>query len=126
MHGPNEFNIFHVINLHTTSINLCLTTCHQKIIMQTFHSQLHFTIWSYITHIHFTIYTHSFHKLTQQQSNFIHFRCIITSLLNYVQKFEKMSKIMQENQMWNLQLVTQQENDKYANMTHLIVMNQIT
>jgi hypothetical protein len=48
------------------------------------------------------------------------------SILNYVPKFEKMSKIMQENQMWNLQLVTQQENDKYANMTHLIIMNQIT
>jgi hypothetical protein len=48
------------------------------------------------------------------------------SLLNCVRKFEKMSKIMQENQMWNLQLVTQQDNHKYANKTHLIAMNQIT
>jgi hypothetical protein len=35
-----------------------------------------------------------------------------------MQNFEKISKIMQENQMRNLQLVTQQDNDEYANMTH--------
>jgi hypothetical protein len=45
------------------------------------------------------------------------------SLLNCVQKFEKVSKIMQENQMWNLQLVTQQNNDKYANMTHYEIVS---
>jgi hypothetical protein len=33
-------------------------------------------------------------------------------------KFDKISKIMQEDQMRNLQPVTQQDNDKYANMTH--------
>jgi hypothetical protein len=41
MHGPNEFNIFHAINLHTTSIILCLITYHQKIVTQRFRSQLH-------------------------------------------------------------------------------------
>jgi hypothetical protein len=35
-----------------------------------------------------------------------------------VQKIENMNKIIQEKQMWNLQLVTQQDNDEYANMTH--------
>jgi hypothetical protein len=38
--------------------------------------------------------------------------------LNRAQKNEKMSKIMQESQMWNLLLVTQQNNDEYANITH--------
>jgi hypothetical protein len=41
MHGPNEFNIFHVINLHTINISLCLVVRHPKIVAQTFHSQLH-------------------------------------------------------------------------------------
>ncbi len=40
------------------------------------------------------------------------------SLLNCVQKIENMNKIIQEKQMWNLQLVTQQDNDEYANTTH--------
>jgi hypothetical protein len=38
--------------------------------------------------------------------------------LNRAQKNEKMSKIMQESQMWNLLLVTQQNNDEDANITH--------
>ncbi len=38
--------------------------------------------------------------------------------LKHAQKFEKMSKIMQESQMWNLLFVTQQNNDEDANITH--------
>jgi len=40
MHGPNQFNLSHVINLHTINISLWLATHHPKIVMQTFHSQL--------------------------------------------------------------------------------------
>jgi hypothetical protein len=55
MHGPNELSILHAINLHTTSINLCLATRHPKIVAQTFHSQL---LNSLIID-----YSHSFHNL---------------------------------------------------------------
>jgi hypothetical protein len=55
MHGPNELNILHAINLHTTSINLCLATSDPKFVVLTFHSQL---LNSLIID-----YSHSFHNL---------------------------------------------------------------
>jgi ribonuclease HIII len=53
MYGPNEFNIFQAINLHATSINLCLIVHHLKIITQTFHSQLD----KYFDHILLTLFS---------------------------------------------------------------------
>jgi hypothetical protein len=67
MHGPNEFNILHAINLLTTNINLCLVALHPKIVMQTFHSQLHEQFDHRLLTL-FSQFTHYFHKwLTQQQ-----------------------------------------------------------
>ncbi len=38
--------------------------------------------------------------------------------LSCAQKIEEMSKIVQESQMWNLLLITQQNIDEDANITH--------